>query len=368
MKNCDTNEHRTTRGSLLIACVTTLAVVFTVALPHAAHNDARGMQIATAAYAQQTARVQELPLRDATGLVGHNVKLEAAEHLGRKAVKVTKDPGSEAFALVSGSDFQDGTIEVDVAVKPTTPPGVRMPGFIGVGFRVRSDGSTYDLFYIRPGNARATDQAMRNHAVQYCAGPKFGWYELRRAWPWVYEAYTDIDRDAWTHLKIDVAGRTARIFVNGAAEPALSVDGLKGGELRGAVALWGFESEEAYFSNLRITPATPQPITNGSDIAGTWETMLSTDFGNYGGTLQLKREAGGVSGEWSGALGQQLPVKGTWQNGYVELTFSGEWPKDRPGGGGVAAVTLAGWVDGSAGKGRGKIEDRADGQWTATRK
>jgi hypothetical protein len=40
MKNCNTNRRWTTRG-LLIACVTALAVVFTVALPHAAQSDAQ---------------------------------------------------------------------------------------------------------------------------------------------------------------------------------------------------------------------------------------------------------------------------------------------------------------------------------------
>lgn len=41
MKNGSTNKHRTTRGGILIACVTTLGVGFTVALPHAAHLDAQ---------------------------------------------------------------------------------------------------------------------------------------------------------------------------------------------------------------------------------------------------------------------------------------------------------------------------------------
>jgi hypothetical protein len=34
---------------------------------------------------------------------------------------------------------------------------------------------------------------------------------------------------------------------------------------------------------------------------------------------------------------------------------------------GAVKTTLAGWIDGATGKGRMKIEARADGQWTATR-
>ena len=38
-------------------------------------------------------------------------------------------------AYVNGSAIQDGVIDVDIAVKITTPPGVRMPGFTGMAFR-----------------------------------------------------------------------------------------------------------------------------------------------------------------------------------------------------------------------------------------
>ena len=40
------------------------------------------------------------------------------------------------------------------------------------------------------------------------------------------------------HIKIDVAGRTARAYLNNSTQPTLTVDGMKGEDLRGAVALW----------------------------------------------------------------------------------------------------------------------------------
>jgi hypothetical protein len=314
------------------------------------------------------AGAQEFSLTDPKGLVPVGVTLEPAEYLGRKVVKVTPAKG-EGFAMLPGVDFQDGTIEADVAVKVTTPPGVRNPGFIGIAFRAKPDASSFDLFYIRPGNATAEDQAMRNHAAQYTAAPKFGWYELRRAWPWVYEAHATIDRDAWTHMKIVVAGRVARLFLNHETQPTLVIDGMKGENLRGAVALHGFGGGESYFSNVRVTSATPEPIKNGSDATGTWQVKLNTDAGSYEGTLQLQRQGTVLSGTWSGALGSNSPVTGTWRDGYVELSFPGEWPKDAgQGAPGAVTATLAGWIDGDAGKGRGKIEARADGQWTATKR
>jgi hypothetical protein len=308
--------------------------------------------------------VQEFPLKDATGLIERNVKAEAVEYLGRRAVKLTATGKENGLAFLQSVEFQDGVIEADVAAKVTTPPGVRMPGFIGVAFRARPDGSKHELFYIRPRNARASDQAMRNHAVQYSSEPGFGWYPLRRAWPWVYEAHADIDDQAWTHMKIEVAGRVAKLSLNNAPQPTLIVDGLKGEDLKGSVALWPSQGQESYFSNVRVTHATPQPVKNGSDAAGTWDVAMGTDYGAYKGVLTLTRSGNTLSGTWSGSFGENRPVSGKWRDGYVELSFSGEWPQ----GGGEAAVTLAGWFDGPAANGRAKVEDRADGQWTATAK
>ena len=105
-------------------------------------------------------------MNETEGLIERNVKLESAEYQGRKAVRLTKESPDYGFALLPGADFQDGSIESDIALKVTTPPGGRMPGFIGIAFRARPDASHYELFYIRPGNSRSDDQAMRNHSVQ----------------------------------------------------------------------------------------------------------------------------------------------------------------------------------------------------------
>ena len=210
---------------------------------------------------------------------------------------------------------------------------------------------------------------MRNHAVQYTSEPGFSWYRLRREWPWVYESHADLKPETWTNVKIQVAGRKARLYVNGSPSPALIVDGLKGEDLHGAVALWGYANEEPYFSNVRITPAAPQPVKNGSDIAGTWDVRYASDAGPMDGSLKVTREGNTVTGVWTGALGQNCPVTGTWRNGHVELSFPGEWPKEsRIGAPGPVTAYLAGWIDGNSGKGRMRVERHSDGQWTATKK
>ncbi len=325
-----------------------------------------GVGPSTSSFAQAPPSAQTFALTDTKDLVLLNVKADSVEYKGRKAVRLTKDVEKDGFALLRGTDFQDGTIEADIALKITTPPGVRMPGFVGIAFRARPDASRYELFYLRPGNSGADDQAMRNHSVQYTSEPSFSWFKLRRQWPWVYEAYAQLQPETWTPVKIEVAGRSAKLYLRGSQDPALVVDGLKGEDLRGGVALWSYEGEEAYFSNVRVTNSTPLPVKNGSDVSGAWQVRFSSDYGPYNGTLELKRDGSKVTGTWSGDLGQARPVSGTWRDGYVELNFDAQW--SFPDFQGHGPAILAGWIDGDSGNGRMRVEGLADGRWTAARK
>lgn len=326
--------------------------------------------LASASVGRAASDTQTFALTDPSDLVLLNVKADAVEYKGRKAVRLTKDVEKGGFALLKGTDFQDGTIEADIALKITTPPGVRMPGFVGIAFRARPDASRYELFYLRPGNSGSDDQAMRNHSVQYTSEPDFDWYRLRRQWPWVYESYADLRPETWTKVRIEVAGRSARLYLNGSTKPSLVVDGLKGQDLRGGVALWPYEGEEAYFSNVRITNTTPLPVKNGSDVAGAWQVKFSSDAGPFSGALTLARDGSKVTGTWSGDLGKARPVTGTWRDGYVELKFDADWPRQGPGDpdAGSTPALLAGWIDGDTAGGRMTVQGRADGRWNAARK
>ena len=70
---------------------------------------------------------QTFALTDTKDLVEQGVKAEAVEYLGRRAVRLTTQ-GEDGFAFVNGTQFHDGTIEMDIATKLTTPPGGRRPG------------------------------------------------------------------------------------------------------------------------------------------------------------------------------------------------------------------------------------------------
>ena len=308
---------------------------------------------------------QTFALMDTKDLELQGVKAEAVEYRGRKAIRLTTLEGAEdGFAFLKGTHFRDGTIEVDIATKTLTPPGVRMPGFTGIAIRARPDATHYEMFYLRPRNSLSEDQAMRNHSVQYVSSPDFGWEKLRRQWPFIYESYTELQPEEWTKVKIEVSGRRATLYLNGSPNPSLIVDGLKGEDLEGAIALWGYTREESYFSNLRISNAKPEPIENGGEAAGAWDVKFATDAGKFSGAMKLVRQDSTIVGIWSGDFGPDQPVSGVWRDGYVELTFSGTWP----GQPGAVTATLAGWVDQDAARGRMKVEGRADGQWTASRK
>ena len=115
--------------------------------------------MASGLFAETPLPVQTFPLLDTTGLTAPGVKTEAVTYLGRKCVRLTMEGEDHAgLALLPATDFQDGVIEVDIALKATTPPGVRYPGFVGIAFRVRPDSSHYELFYVRPGNSDGADR------------------------------------------------------------------------------------------------------------------------------------------------------------------------------------------------------------------
>lgn len=311
-------------------------------------------------------RGQTFPLQDTHNLVPVNVKTDAVEYHGRKCVRLTNDSKKDGFALLRGTDgFQDGTIDANIALRVAKAP-FRMPGFVGIAFRARPDASRYELFYLRPGNSTSDNQAMRNHSLQYVSIPDFDWYTLRYGWPWVYETYAPLKLETWTRVRIEVKGRTAKLYLNGSAEPSLIVDPLLGQDSRGGVALWPYPYEEAYFSDVRVTNSTPSLVRNGSDAAGTWQVTFSSDGGTFHGTLQLQREGSKVKGTWSGDLGQSRLVAGTWRDGYVDLTFDAEWKFPDLQGHGPA--TIVGWIDGDSAHGRMKVAGLAAGQWTATRK
>lgn len=187
-------------------------------------------------------------------LEGKNVSIAQTDFKGRRAVRLIAAPDAEnatSYAIVKDASFRDGAIEVDLAGQPAAGAGEGARGFIGVAFRLQADGR-YEYIYLRPTNGRADDQIRRNHSTQYSSHPDFDFARLRKEAPEKYESYVDLQPGVWTRYKIEVDGRNARLYVNGAEQPCLIVNDLKLEPREGRVALWVGPETEGYFSNLKI--------------------------------------------------------------------------------------------------------------------
>ena len=84
-----------------------------------------GIAIARTAFAAE----RSVPLA-AANLEAPGLVVESVEHKGRRATRVTVAPGSraESIAVVKGTDFKDGTLEIDLAGQPAAgaPEGARL--------------------------------------------------------------------------------------------------------------------------------------------------------------------------------------------------------------------------------------------------
>jgi hypothetical protein len=158
-----------------------------------------------------------------------------------------------ALAMIKNLSFHNGTIELEVSGAPAKTAGGSARGFIGIVFRMRGDGSHFESIYIRPTNGRADDQIRRNHSTQYFSYPGYDFDRLRREAQGEYESYADLVPGEWTHLRIEVSGATARLYVGAAAQPALIVHDLKrGADARGTVGLFVDNGTDGHFRNLSI--------------------------------------------------------------------------------------------------------------------
>ena len=167
-------------------------------------------------------------------------RAEFVEHLGRRSLRLG---GGSAF--LKDVQFQDGTIEVDVSGPPN--------GFAFLMFRVTTPKDHEDV-YLRMGMSGTSD------ALQYMPmyGGEGSWQLYHGAG---YNASVAFDPAVWTHLRVEVEGRRATVFVGDVAAPALVVAELKGVGGPGTIGVMAGSAvgnpTSTFFSNLRYTPRSP---------------------------------------------------------------------------------------------------------------
>ena len=162
-----------------------------------------------------------------------------AEYQGRKCLFL--DGGA---AILKDFEMRDGVLDVDVAT-----PAHR--GFFGFDVRIDADGKNYEEIYLRQHKSGLPD------AMQYTPVLNTG-----RNWQLYngpgFTGAVDIPKDTWFHLRLEVTGAQAKLYVKDMDKPALVMDDLKSGVQKGQVALYVLTGA-TYFSNfeVRTTPDAP---------------------------------------------------------------------------------------------------------------
>jgi hypothetical protein len=187
----------------------------------------------SAAYSQTLSVPADSPRWDLQG------QAKAVDYQGRKCLLL--DGGA---AVLNDFEMRDGVVDVDV-----TTPAKR--GFFGLQFRVANDGATAEWVYLRQHKSGLPD------AMQYTPVLNTG-----ASWQ-IYNGpgftgAVDIPKDVWFHLRLEVTGAQAKLYVSDMSKPALVMDDLKSGIQKGQVALYVLTGA-TYFSNFEVRTAPDAP-------------------------------------------------------------------------------------------------------------
>src|SRR5215469_7829362 len=127
---------------------------------------------------------------------------KVADYQGRKCLMM--DGGA---AVLKDFEMRDAVVDVDVAT-----PAKR--GFFGFVFRADEKGANYEEVYLRQHKSGLPD------AMQYTPVLNTG-----RNWQLFngpgFTGAVDIPRDVWFHLRLEVTGAQARLYVKDMDKPAL---------------------------------------------------------------------------------------------------------------------------------------------------
>lgn len=162
---------------------------------------------------------------------------KATEYQNRKSLFL--DGGA---ATLKDFQMRDAVIDVDVAT-----PANR--GFFGIQFRLTEDGANGEWVYLRQHKSGLPD------AIQYTPILNTGanWQIYNGPG---FTAAVDIPKDVWFHLRVEVTGAQAKLYIKDMDHPALVMNDLKSGVQQGKLALYVLTGA-TYFSNFEVheTPA-----------------------------------------------------------------------------------------------------------------
>jgi hypothetical protein len=159
-------------------------------------------------------------------------KAKATEYLGRRCLSL-----QDGAASLKDFEMTDGVIDVDMA-------GSGARGFYNIYFRIQGDGNREQV-YLRPhktglDDAQQYTPTLNGAAVwQIYNGPGF-----TRA--------VDIPRGVWFHVRLEITGAQAKLYVNDMREPSLVMNDLKSGIRKGGVGLEVLTSRISKYAKRRL--------------------------------------------------------------------------------------------------------------------
>src|ERR1044072_6908248 len=162
---------------------------------------------------------------------------KAAEYQGRKSLFL--DGGA---ATLKDFELRDGVVDVDVST-----PASR--GFLGIQFRI--EGNNAEWVYLRQHKSGAPD------AMQYTPLLNTGLNWQIYNGPG-FTGAVDIPKDVWFHLRLEMSGAQAKLYVKDMAKPALVMNDLKSGVQKGQVAFYVLTGA-TYISNFEIHTTADAP-------------------------------------------------------------------------------------------------------------
>lgn len=187
--------------------------------------------------------------------------------------KTVNHLGREAFmgsALLKGVEFQDGIIEVDVAVD-----GRR--SYPGIIFRLESP-LNRERIYVRPHRA-----GLYEDAVQYVPTINGidGWQIYTGTG---YTAPVSLPEGKWIHIRLEVKGDRGQVFIGDSDTPNLEIFHLEHGTSKGKIGLLGPADGSACFSHFSYTLQKPEDfpplpyVVKPSNIIAGWNLSQPLDY------------------------------------------------------------------------------------------
>jgi len=155
---------------------------------------------------------------------------KVVEHMGRQSLM-----GSAALTEV---EFENGIIEFDISVT-----GQR--SYPGIRFRVQSRADAENV-YIRPHIIGVSQDALQYTPI----------FNNEACWQLYngdgFTSGIEMPLNEWVHVKLEVSGSQARVYIGDTNKPTLKIDCLKHGQSKGGIALTSPPNGSAYFSNFKI--------------------------------------------------------------------------------------------------------------------